>query len=319
MAGLGRTDRGLFIAIAVIWTYSLGWVAVRGIHHVGRAAKVVNWVPLAMILIVLWANRSGVVHYQIPHRDNTAGFLNIITVVIGFFATAGAAGADFGMHNRDKRDIRLGGAVGIVGGILIAGGLPLLSVAGFLGRGAGSSYDYSAAIASIGVLALVMFYLYAAASVVPTCFSSFIASNSFSTMIPATPRSISTFAALTVSIILAITGPANHLVAFFGIVGASFGPICGAMAADYLWASKQWRGPQQGINWAGYTAWLLGFLAGMPEYLPGPPASWVKADNPSCLYSFAVGFLVYLLLARLGVLHAATDRKLISADQNVPT
>jgi cytosine permease len=28
---------------------------------------------------------------------------------------------------------------------------------------------------------------------------------------------------------------------------------------------------------------------------------WVKADNPSELYAFATGFLVYLILAKLGV------------------
>jgi len=31
------------------------------------------------------------------------------------------------------------------------------------------------------------------------------------------------------------------------------------------------------------------------------PASWVKADNPSVLYSLVVGFIVYLVLARLGL------------------
>ena len=295
---------------------SLGWVAVRGIHHVGRIAKFLNWVPLLMILIVVWANRSGIARYQVPQRDELAGFLNIQSIVIGFFATAGAAGADFGMHNRDRRDVFLGGGLGIVGGALIAGGLPILSVAGYIGRGAGSSYDFSAAIASVGVLAPAMFFLFAAASMVPTCFSSFIAANSFSTMLPRIPRSIATFGAISVSAILAITGAANNLIGFFGIVGASFGPICGAMMADYLLSARRWTGPRQGINWAGYTAWLLGFLTGIPEHLPGLPAAWVKADNPAGLYSFAVGFLVYLLLGRLGKVPPRLDAKPMALEQN---
>jgi cytosine permease len=185
---------------------------------------------------------------------------------------------------------------------VVAGGLPILSVAGFIGRGAGSSYDFSAAIASVGLLAPAMFFLFAAASLVPTCFSSFIASNSFSTMLPRIPRGFSTFAAITVSAVLAITGWANNLIGFFGIVGASFGPICGAMMADYLYAGRRWSGPRQGINWAGYTAWFLGFITGIPDHLPGIPVAWVKADNPAALYSLAVGFFAYLLLARLRVL-----------------
>jgi cytosine permease len=302
MKGLNQTSRGLFSLIVVVWIYSLGWVAIKGIHHVGRAAKFLNWIPLIMIVIVFWANKGGIAHYQAPHHEATTGFLNVLTVVIGFFATAGAAGADFGMNNGSKKDIILGGIFGIIGGTLIAGGLPILSVAGYLGRGVGpQSYDYSAAISSVGSLAAVMFFLFAAASLVPTCFSSFIAANSFSTMLPRIPRTVSTFAALTISVLLAVTGVANNLVGFFSLVAAAFGPICGAMAADYISAGRRWSGPRLGINWAGCIAWIIGFLVGIPEHIPGIPAAWVKADNPSGLYSFVVGFLVYLILAKVGL------------------
>jgi cytosine permease len=101
--------------------------------------------------------------------------------------------------------------------------------------------------------------------------------------------------------LLAVTGIANNLVGFFSLVGASFGPICGAMVADYISSGRRWSGPRLGINWAGCIAWILGFLVGIPEHLPGLPAAWVKADNPSGLYSFVVGFLVYLVLAKAGL------------------
>jgi cytosine permease len=298
MKGLDKTSKSLFAVIVLLWVYSLGWVAVKGIHYVGKAAKLSSWVPLVMMLIVFWANKGGVSHYVVPHTDPVSGFLSVITIVIGYFATAGAAGADFGMTNRNGTDIVLGGIFGIVAGTLVAGGLAILSVAGYIGRGAGPvNYDYSAAISSVGALAPIMFFLFAAASVIPTCFSSFIASNSFNTMLPNVPRSVSTFAALTVSAILAATGVANNLVGFFGIVGASFGPICGAMAADYLVSGRRWSGPRQGINWAGYFAWAVGFVVGIPDHIPGLPATWTRADNPSVLYSFGAGFVVYMALA----------------------
>lgn len=308
MKGLDRTSRGLFALIVVLWVYTLGWVAIKGIHYVGKAAKFSNWIPLFMILIVFWSNKAGISRYTVPHNDPSMGFLSVITIVIGFFATAGAAGADFGMNNRDRRDVVLGGIFGIVAGTFVAGGLAILSVAGYIGRGAGPvNYDYSAAILSVGTLAPIMFFLFAAASVVPTCFSSFIASNSFSTMLPNVPRSVSTIGALTVSAIMAITGVAANLVGFFGIVGASFGPICGAMAADYLLSGRRWSGPRRGINWAGYFAWVLGFLVGIPGHIPGLPAAWVSADNPSVLYSFGVGFVVYMVLAGAGFCPAVID------------
>lgn len=302
MKGLNLTSRTLYCVLVVVWVYSLGAVAIKGIHHVARVAKFLNWVPLFMILIVFWANQDGIANYQPAHTQPLNGFLNVLSIVIGYFATAGAAGADFGMNNRDRKDIFLGGLFGIVGGALIAGGLPLLSVAGYLGRGVGpASYDYTAAIASVGTLAPVMFFLFAIASMVPTCFSSFIASNSFSTMLPKIPRVVSTFIALTLSVVLAATGVANNLVGFFSLVAASFGPICGAMAADYLLAGRRWSGPRAGINWAGYIAWLIGFLVGIPEHIPGLPTALLKADNPSGLYSFVVGFIIYLVLAKAGM------------------
>jgi cytosine permease len=101
--------------------------------------------------------------------------------------------------------------------------------------------------------------------------------------------------------VLAITGIANHLVDFFGIVGASFGPICGAMAADYILAGRKWSGPRRGVNWAGFSAWVIGFAVGIPTHIPGLPAAWVRADNPAVLSSFGVGFIVYFALARLGL------------------
>jgi cytosine permease len=308
MKGLNQTSRGLFCLIVLVWIYSLGWVVSKGVHYVGLAAKYSSWVPLVMILIVFWANKGGISHYVVPHQDSVSGFLNMLTIVIGYFATAGAAGADFGMNNRNRKDVLLGGIYGILAAAFIVGGLAILSVAGYIGRGAGPvDYEYSAAILSVGALAPIMFFLFAAASVTSTCFCCFISSNSFSTMLPKVPRVVSTFSALTLSAVLAITGVAANLVGFFGIVGASFGPICGAMAADYLISGRQWSGPRRGINWAGYLAWALGFLVGIPNHLPGLPDAWVKADNPSVLYSFAVGFVVYLVLAAAGLRPAVID------------
>src|SRR4029077_18448139 len=85
-----------------------------------------------------------------------------------------------------------------------------------------------------GPIASAMLLLFAVASIPASCFCAFIAGNSFNTMIPSVPRVSSTMAAAAVGIILAITGVAANLIGFFTIVGASFGPIIGAMVADYI-------------------------------------------------------------------------------------
>lgn len=302
MQGLGMTSKGLFTSIVLIWAYGLAWVAIKGISYMARIAQFLNWVPLLMIVIVFWANKGGVASYRPPRNDPWAGFLMMLAIVIGFFATAGAAGADFGLNNRSRRDVVLGGLTGIVLAIVVAGGLPVLSVAGHLGKvGSSTDFTYAGTIRSVGSLAPLTFFLFAAASMVPTTFCTFVAGNSFETMLPRIPRWLSTLVAVTVGAVLAVTGVAQDLIGFFQIVGASFGPICGALAADYILAGRKWSGPREGINWAGYIAWAIGFVVGILDHLPGIPASWVRADRPAVLFSFVLGFVVYLILAKIGV------------------
>ena len=132
------------------------------------------------------------------------------------------------------------------------------------------------------------------------CFSSFIAGNSLATMIPGVPRSTSTMVGAVIAAVLAITGLAANLIGLFTIIGASFGPICGAMVADYWLSGRTWAGPRQGINLAGYGAWAIGFLIGIVPFLPISEAT--KAFfQPAAVYSFVAGFLVYAILAKLGL------------------
>jgi cytosine permease len=226
----------------------------------------------------------------------------MLAIVAGFFATAGAAGADFGMNSRNASDVKWGGLVGVTLAAIVAGGLPLLSVAGAHGGNPSlAGFDYDNVLQSIGgLVAAAMFFLFAIASIPPTCFCIFIAGNSFSTMIPRVPRVASSLAAAAVGIILAVTGVAAHLASFFTIVGASFGPICGAMVADYLLSGKKWAGPRQGVNLAGYLAWAIGFAVGILPFLP-LPANVKPYVQPAVIYSYITGFVVYAILAKAGL------------------
>lgn len=309
--GLHSSSRLLFTIVAIVWGYVLAWVAIKGIGHVAKVAQVLNWVPLAMILIVFFATRKGIAQYHPATQHSGEAFALMLEIVIGFFATAGAAGADFGINSRDRRDVAWGGLIGIVLAIVVAGGLPLLSIAGAYGSGAVTTFDYTATIQSVGALSGVIFFLFAAASLVPTSFCAFIAANSFGTMLPKVPKALSTLIGVTVGVLLAITGVVANLIAFFVIIGASFGPICGAMAADYLLAGRTWSGPRAGINWAGYAAWALGFLVGIAQHLPGVPAAWKQADHPAVLFSFIVGFVVYWILAKAGARPAVLPQETV--------
>ena len=293
-----------FIAIAIVWGYVMAYIGVKGIQYVAKVSLILNIIPLIMIVFVFMKTSPGISRHTVANPDPFAAFTILIAVVIGFFATAGAAGADFGMNSRDKRDVKWGGLVGITIPVLIAGGLPLMSVAGARALDPNlHSLDYGDVIgATGGWVASAMFFLFALASVTPSCFCAFIAGNSFSTMIPRVSRMASTMAGVTVAIVLAFTGVAANLVTFFQIVGASFGPICGAIAADYLLSGRKWAGPREGINWAGYIAWALGFLVGIAPFPFMPLPDEVKRyAQPAVLYSFIVGFVAYWALAKAGL------------------
>jgi cytosine permease len=292
-----------FIVTGVVWGLALAWVGAKGIQYVAKVSMLLNAIPLIMLAIVFFQTVGGIGNYQVPanQADSFVAFTTMIAVVIGFFATAGAAGADFGMNSRNQADVKWGGFVGIVLAVIVAGGLPIASIAGAHGAGLSQGFDYADVIQAIGgPVAAAMFFLFAIASVPPTCFCAFIAGNSFSTMIPGVPRVTSTMAGAAVGIVLAVTGVATHLISFFTIVGASFGPICGAMAADYLLSGKKWSGPREGVNLAGYIAWAVGFVVGILPFLP-LPAEIQPYTQPAVLYSFIAGFAIYWVLAKAGL------------------
>jgi len=254
-----------------------------------------------MILFVFLTNVGGVAEYQAPEgADSMLGFLTMITLVVGFFATAGAAGVDFGMGNRNRRDVHLGGLFGIALAAIIAGGLPLVAIAGAHGANpALKSYLFDDIISvQGGFVAQSMFILYAVASFAPACFSSFIAANSIGTMFPKANKMGMVFVGAIVSIVLAVTGVALNLIGVFSIIGASFGPICGSMVADYLLSGRRWAGPRKGINLAGYIAWAVGFGVAI---LPTIDAERFGFITPAPVIAFAIGFVLYALLAKLGL------------------
>jgi cytosine permease len=292
-AGPGTME---FAIVAVLWGYVMAYIGVKGIQYVAKASLFLNAIPLLMILFVFFQTMGGMSQHKPAADDATGAFLTILQTVIGFFATAGAAGVDFGMNSRNENDVKMGGLTGIALAIVIAGGLPVMSVAGARALHPEiTSFSYDAVIgAQGGFLAAAMFVLFAVASITPACFCAFIAGNSFSTMIPGVPRMSSTMAGVTVAIVLAITGAAANLAAVFAIVGASFGPICGAMVADYFLSGKQWAGPRQGINWAGYGAWAVGFAVGIQT-----------TYQPAVVLSFFAGLVVYAMLAKAGLQPAA--------------
>ena len=294
----------LFTIVAVIWAAVAVFMAIKGIQYIGKVSTFLPIVPLVMILIVFFSNVGSVGKFT-PAEDGRPliGFLTMIAIVVGFFATAGAAGVDFGMGSRNAKDVSRGGLVGIALAIVVAGGLPLIAIAGAHGANPGlGSFRFDAVIQT-HFLSKIMFVLFAVASFPAACFCSFIAGNSIGTMFPKTNKTVMVAIGAIVAIILAATGWAFNLGSVFGLIGASFGPICGSMVADYLLSGCKWAGPRKGINWAGYIAWAVGFVVAilpnpMIVKLTGKPFSFI---TPAPVIAFVIGFVLYVVLAKAGL------------------
>lgn len=302
-----------FLIVAGVWGYTFALVGALGVEYIAKVGQFLAVAPLAMLAITasnaLPHAAAGVDHpawMSAAAPPAWASALLIVQLAIGNFATAGTAGVDFGMSNRHRRDVVLGGAFGIVLPILIAGGLGLITVAGAHGIDASlPTFTFSSALPVVSPrLTPIMFLLFAASTIPSSGICAFIMGNSLSTMIPRLPRLAWTLGGATVGVALAVLGLAGNLESFFGLIGASFGPVAGAITADWLLAGRQWAGPRRGISLPGYVAWALGFLVGIAnnDLIAGLLGrALLPAWHPTSVYSFGVGFGVYVLLAKAGL------------------
>lgn len=317
-------EKGVMIG----WGVVAAFLGLGGINKVGKVVGKFHWIPIISLIVLACVSLPHVASFdpakmvELHQKLNpgvgsamaaSAIIFAIMTYVIGFFATAGAAGVDFGSSARDKRDVCMGGIVGIFASMVFAGGLAALVVAGAYGNPAVVTAIEKLSTSdpnSLGGLCNMSFdlikillgttlgkwvcLLLAIAAFPSACFSSLIAANSIKTVLPKIPPFISVGIGAAIAILLALFGYAANLGGVFGVIGASFGPVCGAMAVDYLMSGKRWSGPRAGFNAPGWMAWGLGFVIGiLPNF---------GCDIPIApFWAMVVGGVVYYLGAKFGM------------------
>jgi len=249
----------------------------------------------------------------------TFGVLAFLSAyIVGFFATAGAAGADFGTNSRNTSDVQWGGYVGIIGATALAAIVSMLIVAGAYGAGMITTpslvgnfnpVHLMADPSLLGENARWAMLALGVASFAPACFPALIAANSFKSTMPGGWKIAVTVGSL-IAIVLSVTGLVQEVVSVFAIVGASFGPICGAMLADYLLAGCKWNGPRAGFNPAGWISWAVGFYLGaiglLAEKIPALKAVAIDVPCPA-MAALIAGFVLYVILAKAGLQSKTLD------------
>ena len=254
------------------------------------------------------ATEKAAAKAEMPKRHTPFTIFNFMAIYIfGFFATAGAAGCDMGTNSRSNSDVQLGGLFGVFGSTFIAGLLSLLIYAGAYGGGlipyteaVGQTPGLMGKIMGSEAVGKTMMTLLAIAAFPSACFATLIAANSFKTTLPKVNPFITCGLGALGAVLLILTTYAGQAGQVFSVIGASFGPVCGAMVADYLLSGGKWNGPRAGFNPAGWLSWVFGFAVGAFNFLP--PACRGGFDMPCPpLLAFLVGFILYVLFAKMGL------------------
>lgn len=307
----------LHLTIGVIWALVAAFVGLKGIQYVAKVATFLPLIPLIVLLILLGKTASGLGSFspdQLGADAAAAGgptsidlLLVAIANIVGFFATAGAAGVDIASSNRNEKDVQLGGLVGVAAATIFTGCLALLIVAGTYGGGIMDGKEVILKPTELMKFimgedtAKIFWLLLAIAAFPPACFSSLIASASFKNTLPKVNPFISCGLGTAGSIVLVLSGYAGNAAGVFIIIGASFGPICGAMTADYILSGMKWPGPRAGFNMAGWISWAVGFVVGAWNSLFGAMVGSEFQMPCPPVAAIIVGFVLYAVLAKLGL------------------
>jgi cytosine permease len=315
LAGL-RLPSILFLITSLAWSYA---AALVGHYLLQIIAALMNVYPVFMAIMLgiamLWTLRSVPQFRPLeidpatsaPIRDGgLRAFGLMIELVFGFFATGGLLSADWGATNRTERDVHLGGWIGVALASWTVATLALFTVAGAAGMSPGhglKDFTFQAAVLQGvgGTLGGTILLILGLGSLAQTCYAAYLFGHGFAAAWPSFSRLRWTLLATGAAWLLQLTGLPARLETIFSLMGAVFGPMVAAMAADYVRHRGGWPGPRQGVNLPGLLAWAAGLAVGLVPIVAGS-VGWEAGTRfqPAAVFAFFTSFVVYLILAGLG-------------------
>ncbi|MDR1789543.1 MAG: hypothetical protein LBR12_04260 [Opitutaceae bacterium] len=329
-ATFGATPNGAtHLAVGVAWTVVTAFVGLGGMKYVGRVASYLPIIPIAVLVLLLVKTVGGVGAFDPAVIAKPAvfggGALSVyhvmITFGVGFFATLGAAGCDFGSGNTDSAGtVAKGGLVGVFGSMVATGVIALIAIAGALGskdpelvKAAAGANPADANFLNVllggGLFPKVVAVALVISAFPASCVSSLIGANSFKTVFPEINPLVTCGVGTAVALVLVVTQIAKDAGIVFNVIGASFGPVVGAMVAEYFLTGRKWAGPREGWSLAGWISWAVGFVVGgitpavaLVNFFKKPgetPLDLGFTIPVPPVTAFVVGFVLYLLCASL--------------------
>ena len=132
--------------IAAVFAALAAFIGLKGIKYMARVATYLPLIPVLVLLILLAITCTGLPNLNIdklvaPQMGVETvqpaahwGDWHIVAIlciyIVGFFATAGAAGTDIASNSRSVEDVHIGGITGILLPTFLAGFVTMLIVAG---------------------------------------------------------------------------------------------------------------------------------------------------------------------------------------------
>lgn len=221
---------------------------------------------------------------------------------------------DWGAAVGNRRDVRIGGWLGIILAGSFSVTMALLTVAGAVGqmpRGVDLgnalptlplSFHWAVFTGIGGIKASVILCLFGVATLAPACYSAWSIRERISEHWPVLRRSVWTRIAGVLAFVLVATTLAERIEEIFHLLGAVFAPAAGALVADAVRQKGQWLGMRRGWNPAGLSAWVLGMAVGLVPVI-GNRIDWSAAERfqPAALFAFLTSAVLYWIFAAVGL------------------
>jgi hypothetical protein len=263
---------------------------------------------LAAVAVWAWTHPATVVPGAGRPTDPVEIEPRIFQLVFGYFAFAGLMGVEWGAAVRDRRDVRIGGWLGI----LAAGTVTALCALSLgasdpgapttpdalnwdlpSGSFQGAVYRSIGATAGRGPAGLLLL-LFGVAALAPACYGSAIFSARFRAHWPRMQKRAGLWIGCVLVFLLGATALVAELETIFTISGALFAPLAGVITAEAVLSRGRWSGPRAGWRAPGVAAWSLGVLVGLAPFIQrstGANASGLV--EPAALFAYLAAAIVY--------------------------
>jgi hypothetical protein len=293
----------VYLVTLLIWLPTAAVLGPILVHLVAAVMSVYVALPAVVFgITMIWALGGLSAAPPTGSGQLYLGGAMAVQLLFGFFAPAGAQGADWGAASREVRDVRLGGYVGVAMASVIVATIALVTVLGAEGRlppqrlGEGTiAYRMIWSRAFRGDVGGIVTFVWTLALLGPACYAPTVGVRLLAEVWPGARRWLLGLLVAALAWPLAATGFALRLELVFGLIGALVAPLAGAMAAEFL-AGTSSPPARRRVDPAAAVGWVAGLAAGLVPYV-GPllGASSLARVQPAAVLAFAVGLALAMV------------------------